>query len=233
MYQKINLIVIIVLCSFVGYTQNLNDHLKEIVSKMDSSKSVSLEIDVKMYSKKGSSLVYSSNAAVYKSGVKTKNVLSEMEYVDLGKHTVRIDHEEKAVLIQEKQSISPEQLASMRDQIDVKELQKLLKKQSSGSNSIVKLKSSTAGIRIYSITGVSEMKEVIIELDIDKSSIRKISYEYGDSKEPGQYIVLDYTKFDFDHDLSSEFEMTKYFTIENNIYKLSPALAGYILYTEE
>lgn len=231
MYQKINLIVVIVLCSFTGFGQNLNDDLQKIVSKMDSSKSVSLEIDVKMYSDKGGSMIYSSKAAVYKSGLKTKNVLSEMEYIDSGKHTVRIDHEEKAVLIQKKQSLSKEKLASMQDQVDVKELQKLLKSESNGSKSTVKLKSSTTGIRIYSITGISEMKEVIIELNFNESAIRKISYEYGEQS--GQYVVLDYTKFDFNKDLSSEFEMTKYFTMENNIYKLSPALAGYILYTEE
>lgn len=235
MYLKSSLYSIaFVLLSFLSFGQDLKTDFQSIANRMESAKSVMINVDVKMHSRKGGTPIYSSKASVSKMGTSSKNVLGEMEFITTSSYELKLDHEERAVLIFEKtgnstQESSPKQTVDF----DISELQKFLEENESKSSTKTKLISNANGRRLYSITGVPDISEMTIELDVNTKKIIKITYEYGTSSKKGQYVVLKYEKFQYDLDLTAHFDLTKYFSIENDAYVLNSSLKGYHIYTEK
>jgi len=233
MFQKISFITLFILFSFTLIGQDLTKDFEEIISKMETSKSVSIQVNVKMYGSKGGSLIYTSHASVDKMGEDYINVLSEMVFISTNDYSLKIDHEEKAVLIINKKNIETPKDEEKISEYDVKRLRDFLITNQNKVIYTISLLSNSSGIKTYSISGVRGMKEMLITLDMNNKTIKKVCYEYDSRESNSRYIELEYHKFIYDVNLSQKFDLSSYFRIENNKYVLSTALQGYNLYTEE
>lgn len=220
--------------STVSFAQDFEKDMTEIGERMENSSTVSISVDVKMYSKKGGRIIYAGSAGMIKSNESTKSVLGEMEFISTPEYELRVDHEEKELLIFKKKAPSDTKIEE-REQVefDVEALKKLIESDQAGQKKpVVKLISRAAGIRTYSISGSVGIVEVILELDMNAKKINSVKYEYGDASSKGQYVILIYTKFLFDSDVSSDFDLTNYFTETDSKYVLASKLNGYYIYTE-
>ncbi|MCJ8289340.1 MAG: hypothetical protein HRT58_22020 [Crocinitomicaceae bacterium] len=208
--------------------------MAEIAEAMKTASSISIGVDIKMYSKKGGGLIYKSNASLIKSEESTKSVLAEMEFVNTPLYEVRVDHEERAVLIFKKEKPSDTNLPETEQvEFDVEALKKLIESEESTTKKpTIKLVSSVGGIKKYSIKGSPGISELILELDLTNKKIKSVLIEYGDASSKGQYVVLRYSTFTYNTDVTSVFNLTNYFTEKDNNYVLSPKLKGYHIYTE-
>ena len=232
MYLKISFIIIGSFCfSSLGFSQSLEEDFERIVSKMDSASSVSINVSVRAYSQKGGQVIYSTKASVAKSGDKTMNILGEMEIISTPKYDLKIDHEERAVLILEKDTLTKISMPELSD-LDIKKLRKYFDKNETKIAPKIRLISSANGIKKYAITELPELVEMQIHLNSRTNKLVKITYEYGNASSKGQYVVLTYSKFQYDSNLDSIFDLTNYFTTENNKYVLNDRLKGYKTYTE-
>lgn len=231
--NRSSVIFALVCCILVNYTysQNIHKDIELISEKMETSTSVNLEVDVKVYSKKGGELIYSSKASAFKMGeAQSKTVLADMEFIQTTDFELKIDHDEKAILIFNKKHTNSSKNESF--EFDLNKLKDLFNTNENKSPS-VKLLSNVSNIKKYSITGIPGTKEILITLDVSHLKIISVIYEYGTAKEPGQYILLNYTKFDFNTDLSSHFDLKKYFSIVSGEYVLNAKFKDYHLYTEK
>lgn len=222
------------LFSLPTLAQDLEKDLTEIGQKMEASTSVSIVVDVKMYARKGGSIVYTGNAKMIKSNESTKSVLGEMEYINTPTFEVRVDHEEKGVLIHRKEVADPSAKATKWEDVefDIEALKKIMESQGKSSKPTIKLVSSSNGTKKYSITGTEGISESVIELDMNTKKLVSVRYEYGTGSDNGQYVVLNYSKFTYNSDVSSAFDLSKYFTENESTFVLAPDLKGYYIYTE-
>lgn len=222
------------LISILSFGQDLEKDMAEIAEAMKTASSISIGVDIKMYSKKGGGLIYKSNASLIKSEESTKSVLAEMEFVNTPLYEVRVDHEERAVLIFKKEKPSDTNLPETEQvEFDVEALKKLIESEESTTKKpTIKLVSSVGGIKKYSIKGSPGISELILELDLTNKKIKSVLIEYGDASSKGQYVVLRYSTFTYNTDVTSVFNLTNYFTEKDNNYVLSPKLKGYHIYTE-
>lgn len=232
MYLKIKFILIALTVAFSGFSQDLEKDLKAIGDKMASSNSVMINVNVAVRTEKGGSAVYKAKASLHKQGEGTKSVLDEMEFLRLEKYDIRVDHEEKMILIYDrKKGASSMNLESM--DIDVKALKKLLDTDETTKSPTIKLLSNANNIKKYSVTGVDGFNEVQIVLDMNKLAIMSISYEYEATDLGGQFVQLEYTSFVYDSDLSQELSTTKYFSLNGGAIELTERFKDYTLYTEQ
>ncbi len=220
--------------SVVGgaFGQNLESDLQKISESMESAKSVAINVQVSSYSSKGGSLIYSAEASAMKMDRSMKNVLAEIETISTPYYELKIDHEERAILILEKDSTESIQEINLSD-FDVRKLKKYFENDQSEYSKTVKLVSNSNGKKTYSITGIEGMREVLISLDANSNKIIQITYEYGSNSQKGQYTVLDYTKFVYNKDLSASFDLNTYFSEVNGQYVLVDKLKGYQIFTEK
>jgi hypothetical protein len=207
------------------FSQNLNDDLKKIVQHLDSATSVSMSVDVKLYSKKGGDLVYTTKASLDRKGKASLTILGDVEVFDNEDYRVDIDHDEKMVMITPKKEILQKTKKEM--QFDVSDLAKWF--EDGSSNKKTTLVSNTSGIRVYSITGANDFEEVLITLDMNQKSIKHVHYAYSkESEYKGQFIELNYTKFKL-NSVDKELKTSSYFTLKSGVYSLSTRLKSYQL----
>ena len=230
MYQNFKLIALFVFISLSSFGQDLKADFTIISQALDSANSVSMKVVAKTYSSNGGKLLSSTNASIDVSGKKNKNVLGELEFINTEKYFIRIDHEEKAILILKLEKTKKKQKTKSME-IDVEALKKFLEP-STEKKPTIKLVSNYNGAKSYAITGIDGMVEMKIDLNVTTKSISKISYEYGASG-GSRFVLVEYQKFEYDHIDKNTFDLTRYFTIDNNSYKLSELLKGYKIYTEE
>jgi len=232
MFQK-NSITLITsfFLAFFGLSQDLEKDFEQIVQKMDSARSIMIDVSVKAYNRKGGQAIYSTKASVIKMEESSKSILGELEILMTPEYDLKIDHEEKAILILKKQDVSKQDLPNF-DDLDMKKLRKYFESDESDVKPKIKLISNEGGIKKYSITNVPDIFEMQIHLNSKTNKLLKLSYEYGNSNSKGQYVVLNYSKFDYDLDQSKEFDLTNYFTIDGGEYVLNKRLVGYKIFTE-
>lgn len=223
------------LLSLYGWSQDLKADMSVITEKMKASETLLLEVEAKMYNTKGGAMIFQSSAEMMKDGTKMKSKLGEMEFLITDDYEIRIDNEEKSMLIldksKERKSILPQSKSDLKKfEDDIKEIEKLF---SENENKVsIALLSSSGGIKKYSITGIEGIKEVVINLDLNKKSIKSISYEYGSASEKGQYVVVVYSRFEYDATLGSEFNLSGIFTKNQDNYILQGKYKNYHLFTE-
>src|SRR3989344_231445 len=197
--RLLTLLLVFSLHSLVAYNQNLNDDLKKVVGHLDSAASVSLSVDVKLYTKKGGELMYSTKASIDRKGKSSVTVLGDVEIFNNDDFRVDIDHEEKMMMITTKKEI--------------------IKK--------TKLVSNTSGVRVYSITGVEGFEEVLVTLDMNQKSIKHIHYAYAkDSEYNGRFVELNYTKVKL-NSVDKELNIASYFTLKSGVYTLGSRFTTY------
>src|SRR3989338_5886275 len=121
--RLLTLLLVVSLHSLVAYNQNLNDDLKKVVGHLDSAASVSLSVDVKLYTKKGGELMYSTKASIDRKGKSSVTVLGDVEIFNNDDFRVDIDHEEKMMMITPKKEIIKKTKKEM--QFDISDLAKL------------------------------------------------------------------------------------------------------------
>lgn len=218
--------------TFLGIAQDLEKDFDRVVREMDSAHSVRIEVTVKAYNQKGGQAVYSSKASVTKMGESSKSVLGELEILITSSYGVKIDHEEKAILIVKKEGAVIQNQPNL-DDLDLKKLKKYFEDGNSTVKPSVKLLSNESGVKKYGITNIPDLLEMQIHLNSKTNKLLKVSYEYGSSSSKGQYVVLDYTKFDYNSDQSKEFDLKNYFTIDGENYVLNSRLKGYKIFTEK
>ncbi len=211
--------------------ERIQTDFQQIINKMDSASAVSIAVDAKVYSKVGGSLLSSTKAIRTEDINYSKVVLGELEIIETKKYSMRVDHEEHAILVVEKKNSKKVETGESM-QLDFKQLQKMIQDQSSPSKAVVKLMSNSDGIRKYRITGLEGLRSTEIELNMTNLTINKITFEYGSASDPGQYVQLIYT-IDYDSDVTQVFALKNYFTVQNDEFILSPQLKGYKIYTEE
>lgn len=230
MFLKISHILFFVVVTATAFTQNFEQDLKSIVQQIDSSKNTSIAVKVNVYQRKGGKLIYSTTCLSEHQQKNSYTKLDQIEYLICGGYEIQIDHEEHTFFIH-KSSIGKKQDFD----IDVKSLKKFF--ESEQNNETVKkqktkLLTENNGIRAYQMTGMDGMKEIIFELDINRKKIKKIIYHYSEnSGVSGQYMVLNYEKFEITQDPFS-FELKNYFTQVNGKYTLNSKYKNYKLLTE-
>ncbi len=215
------------LLSFTGNGQSLSDDLKAISGYLDSAKSVSLQVDIHVYSSRGGSEIYDASASVDRKGAASVTVLGDVEIYEDATWRVDVNHTEKFVAVIKKEAIQKAgKTAGV--QFDVRELMKLLGDGSAKAPAI-KLVSDAAGVRTYELTGIESLKEVRIVLDMNKKNIRSVTYEYAsESDSKGQYIELSYTRFTV-NETGKTLRASDYFTVSSKQYQLTARFKGYQL----
>ena len=223
--------VLIPLLIFVNSVmgQNLDDDLLKIVKHLDTARTVSLDTDIIVYSKKGGNKAFTANASLKRSGEVSLTSLDDMEYFSDNSYFVTIDHEERRVSIvkndQKKQT-------ELLDNFDVKSLRKLIAEESDVKPKI-KLISNTNNLRTYSITSVPGIDDVRIILNMNTLVIVSVTYQYSNESEyKGQYIVVNYTSFECNKEVSSSLKQSNFFTISGGKVVLNNRLKEYTLYSE-
>lgn len=230
MFQKIKLFMVLIL-SFSGFSQDLNKDIELIADKMISSNSIQMEVDVNVFSSKGGKMIFTTEAKLFKRKDDFKSILSDVEIVKTSGYFVKLDHTERMILVQKKNTkILKEQDLN----IDVEALKRMLGRKDEVRDEIkTSLVSNKSGVKTYSIKGIQGVYEMIIVLDSVNSKLIKVSYQYGTKSSKGQYAEMKYTKFLYNQNLSNEFDLSQYFTGSNKNYVLNPKLKGFKLFTEE
>lgn len=234
MFRKIINLCIVLLLSTSVYAQDalksLQADFQSVADSVDHANSVSVLVTAKAYASRGGTLISTYNAARYESGSSSKVRIDELEIIETKQFALRVDHEEKSLLVIEKtQSTGKPKMEKM--EFDVKALKKFLEDSGSEQKPIVKLVSDNAGIRKYTISGIEGIRLMEVTLNTSKRMIQTISFEYGSPTSPGQFVLLDYA-MSYNTNVSTQFELSAYFTKKNNEIILSPKLQGYKLYTE-
>lgn len=232
MYRKTKILLIFLSIGFFGVSQSLEADLELIAEKMNSCSSVSIGVFVNVKSSKDGASIYKAKAELQKRGGNSRSVLGEMESLRLEEYDLRIDHEEKMVLVVDKENLEQRIDPSEMD-IDVKALKKLLKNKDAPVPNEVKLVSNKDKIRKYAISGIQGMTEVIVVLDMNRLSMKSISYEYESSELGGQFVELIYETFEYDINLSEVLNTAQYFFLKDDKIVLHDSLKEYTLYTEE
>ncbi len=202
---------------------------------MLKSSTIAMDIDVKVFDKKGGRLIYSTNAAMRKSDGNSFSILGEMEFIVTKEYDIQIDNEEKAILISKRDAQS-KQLESINEQLktlDVGTLKKLLQTDDELTAFDVNIVSDNDGMREYLVLNKKTKARTSILLDTHKNIIKSIKYEFNAETSSTQYVVLNYTKFDYDTDVSTHFDLKKYFSIVSGEYVLNAKFKDYHLYTEK
>lgn len=232
MYLKISLIsTLFIFAVSTASGQDLDADLKLIADAIESAKSVAIEAEVHMYSRKNGPKVYTAGGALYKSGQSVLNTIGGYKSLQTSKYYVQVDEEERIMLVLDR-SKTDRALEKKMPEMDVRELRKLYAEKDSESNIKITLVSASDGRKKYKISGVSGVVEVEIELDITKKALVMVSYSYDNELYSGQYVVVNYSKFLYDSDLESHFNPQNYFVVQNS--KIIPAkkYTGYKIYTE-
>lgn len=239
MFQKvINILLLTFITGFSSFGQSLDKDIEKISKNLDSVSSISLKVKVDVYSRKGGTKSFSTEASMQRQKNSFLNILAEQENFENAKYQVSIDHDEKTILILDKAANAKAKAKMDNFENELKKLQKILdKKELKGGKTkdpkIVKLISDASGVRKYSVTKVTDYQEIIIVLDMNRNVISSISYEYAEASEmKGQYITLNYTEFKVGIDLSKLLTTSNYFTESNGKFTLVPSLKTYKLYTE-
>lgn len=227
---KFGLSSLLLFCTFGIKAQTIEVDFQKIVDKIDSSKMLTLSVNVSVFAKKGGSKIYSTKASVERNRNASKSVLGEMEYYSDDNYQIEIDHEERGVLILKKEE-SKQKTKKEKLDVDVETLKAIFEKNEGEIKvPVVKIVSNTKSIRTYSITNVDGFKEIQMQLDMSKCKILKITYEYpSDGESNGQYIVLDYSVFSYS---APELNTTLYFNLVKGNVVLASRLKGYSYLTD-
>lgn len=220
-----------VLIPILGFSQNLTEDLNTIVTKIENASSISIKVNVKVYSDKNGSLIYSTTSSIDHSDKGTLTKLGEMERLINTNKTIVIDHDEKIVSIQNNQNASQVDLSD----VNVKELKNLIENNEDTLNTpIFKLVDVNSGIREYVISNVEGITECKITLDHNKDKILKVTYDYSkDGPYNGQYIVLEYNSMEYNREYADDyFNVNKYYVINNGKYELVNSVKKYSLIVE-
>lgn len=233
MYQKISHLLLFLLIAGTSFAQSLEKDLDAIATKMKESNSIALSVNVSVYTHKGGSKVYGAKASMQRMGKNTRNVLAELETIHTEAYDVKLDHEEKMVLILDEET-RPESMDADQMGFDIKALKKLMAKDEEATpSSKVQLLRSEGSEKTYKISGTQGLDFAEITIDTAGYKIKKVIYKYGSASEGGNYVVLNYSQFDYDKDISSVFELTNLFQKEEGRYALKGAIKDYTLFTEE
>lgn len=217
--------------SSISFGQDFNKDFGLIVDKMNTAKSVEIDVEVAAYASKGGGRIYSTKAEMSRMGKNSRSVLGEMESIRTPEYELKLDSEEKAILIFDR-SNEQEKLKQFGEMdFDVKALEKFFETQNKNKQASVSLKSDANGLKTYVFTGIPGLKEMIIRIRPKEGKIVSIDYAYNEAS-GGQFITLKYKTFEYGKDLTSVFDLTKYFTVNEGQYVLNQRLEGYHLYTE-
>lgn len=233
MLKGIKLLACFVFLSTIGKAQDLTKDLQRIMSNIDSTSSMEIEAKVNAYSRKGGSVIYTANTAIYRTADAALTKLGDQEFLITPLYDVKVDHEEKAVLIQK---IAPGQANKKTTQkldMEVSKLLKMLEKGETASQQKIVLVSNQSGKKTYSVTNSPGLKEIRIVLNMTALSIESVTYEFNDKGEnKNQYVTVEYTAFNKNTDLTARLKTSQYFTESNGEYVLATRLKGYKIYTE-
>lgn len=234
MFQKINLILILVFCNFLVSSQELEADFEKIATHLEGSTSFFIQADVSVFDKKGGAKLHEMKAKLYKSEKAQLNIIDDVENYSNEKYVVHVDHEEKLISILTKEQVNGNFSMDDVSQFDLKKIKKFIKEESkeSGDLSTVKLISNNDNIKTYKISKNGEVFETIIKLDMNKLQILEISIEYDKgSVYNGQFVKLKYVSFTNSEDVSLFLKQNQYFTISNEKYILAAKYKNYQLST--
>lgn len=222
--------------SLVLFSQDLTSDLENISKRLEKSNETQLVTEVKTYTKRGGTLIYNTKAELYRKGDSTATTLGDIQFLEVGKYHIRIDEEEKAILIHDKsQNTSDHQEISFskKDLKSIKETLEALQNQQNSSNKIkYALVQDKNEIRTYASTNTPGLKEVRIAINHKKNTLVSITYEYGNDDEEGNFVEINYSTFSYSIGNEKVFDLEQIFTISGGKYKLSPKYQHYHLYTE-
>ncbi len=233
--KNIGLLLCLVL-SFSLFSQDLTSDLNEINKRIERSKQTELVTEVKTYSKRGANVIYNTKAAFYRNGDSTVTILAEMQFLEVGKYQVRIDEEEKSILIYDKtqnEKYSSELSISRKEVESIRNTLKSLEKQLGNKNSTkFTLVNDKNDIRVYSAINIPGLREARISINHKKHTLVAISYEYGSSDEPGNFVEVKYSKFSYSIGNEEIFNLDNIFIISKGKYILSHKYKDFNLFTE-
>lgn len=213
------------------YGQDFEKDLKAIVSRMDTSKSVSIVVKMESFQKKGGKKMYDSEGTLEKSYSNSITSIGGSTVFISSKYQVEIDKEEQTMMVLKKSQKDKSSKKEEKMKFDMKELKKLMEEENGASKPVIKLVSNNNGIKTYQMTKISGYKEIKVVLNSNLYSLVSVSYEYSaNSSYKGQYIVVNYTKFDLKASFSKNyFSESKFFKVDKNTYTPSSAYKGYKL----
>lgn len=183
MFQRIikqsYIALFVCIASSFAFGQDLKQDMAEIGEKMENASTVAITVDVKMYNKKGGSTIYAGKAGIVKSEESTKSTLGEMEFISTPEFELRVDHEERELLIFKKQAPSDTKIQEGETmELDVEALKKLIESdQESQKKPKITLKSNVSGVKTYSITEIEGMAEVILVIDMNSKKVKTVKFE--------------------------------------------------------
>jgi len=209
--------------------EELQKEMELIQQKMDSASSVSILVSANVYSSRGGNKISSVRVSRYQSGEEYLTELSGLVVLETKKYAVRLDHEERSILVLKKEK-PKKKLKTKSVELDISALKELMKEESN-SQVEVAIVSEVGSVKRYKITGVSGILSMEITVNTNLNTISAVSFEYGSINNPGQFVDLNYSMI-YDEDVSSRLNTSNFFKEVHGELEVSSALAGYKLYTE-
>lgn len=192
-----SLIIVLVIftgLSFSGRAQSLMSDMKEIVGVLDTVNSVHIQVNCKVYSRKGGDLINTAHTELFKDGKKSVSIMDDMSVFSDEKYGVLVNNEDHSLMLVAKNKYASKFNIKNNNGID-QFVSWLHQKQTKKSFS-QEMVSEENGVRTYSIKNLDDVKELIIVLDMKNKSIVRITYEFSESSEKKQkFIQLNYSKF--------------------------------------
>lgn len=211
--------------SFTSFGQTFEEDIERIIQNVESSNYVAIDANCKVFDTRGGNVIYSTQASIRSDSSSRWVKLDDQEFLNTSNYFVSIDHEEKKVLMLDRQKMNTPDLSNL----NVKKLLKSLKLNSSESeesNQSSELLSETGSVRKYRLVGVEGYDAITFTLDINDKSVLSIEYA-GEN-----FIQINYTKFSFNQHEFEQLKISRIVTISQGQFELTKAYNNYKLFTE-
>lgn len=202
--------------------------IESVSDRISNSSTVAMEIRVKVTDLTSNTAIYNAQASLYKDTVSSLHILGEQEYLRTPGYFVNLDREDKMIMVADVNKIGEN--APQLSKADIKELLKLLKPvDEKSTNRKVVITGKSNNVTTYKITGLEGYKSISMAIDGEMNTIKWIELTYDGAD---QLVRLDYTRFEYNKDVSAKLSTSNYFSLENNSIVLSQKYNGYKLFTE-
>lgn len=194
MRSFISVFIVFTGLSFASSAQSLMNDMKEIVGVLDTVNSVHIQVNCKVYSRKGGDLINTANTELFKDGKKSVSIIDDVSVFSDEKYGVLVNHENRSLMLVAKNKYASK--FNLKNINGVDQFVSWLRQKQTKKSFNPEMISEENGVRIYSIKNLDDLKELIIVLDLKNKSIVKITYEFSESSEQKQkFIQLNYSKF--------------------------------------
>lgn len=186
---------------FLGNTclaQGLSGDLEKIVAKLNTEDEVYIKATATVRTSAAGSILYTAKSKMLRSAsLGSATILDGHESYRNSKHEVLVNPDDKTVFVREVVHYNERDFSEKL----LKDVRKYLEEENKDREQVKyteKLLSDQNGIRVYSIKNAPGLKEMRMELDMNRLVVKKAEFWFsGDGDQPGYYCIVNYDQFEY------------------------------------